>query len=289
MGLPNITQEINTIKSTYLPLSGGTVKSLHVNSPLVVKAQNTTAEGGEIQLQYPSETYPYKSHIDNCAGNTRIFSVYNGKDAGVFCVDHVHNKCTFNGNEVLTSAGGTIKGTLYYGGHDLYCDKDNDIIGIYGGTHYTVGGASVIMHGGALNSEYGEGSISLLKLQSHSPDKTQSCLVNVHYQNGFTCNGKKVVCRENYTGTPNYIRFDNGLTFQWGYNYVNGNTSTVTFPIAFTVGLQTVNATPVGVSGDNNTTIQINGWTNTYFVPSFYDSDSAAARAGYIFWAAWGY
>jgi hypothetical protein len=54
MSYPNIiqnhTNDINTIKSTYLPLSGGTVKSLHCNSPLVIKAANTEYEGGELVL-----------------------------------------------------------------------------------------------------------------------------------------------------------------------------------------------------------------------------------------------
>lgn len=107
MSYPNIiqkhTNDINTIKSTYLPLSGGTVKSLHCNSPLVIKAANTEYEGGELVLEYPSESYPYKSTIDNYKGQTRIFSNYNGTTYGHFVIDHMNNTILFNAKHIVRS------------------------------------------------------------------------------------------------------------------------------------------------------------------------------------------
>ena len=234
MGLPNILSEINTIKSTYLPLSGGMITgSINVNNVGIISGfTNDAYKLVQLTSDTNSGFYAISGGSPRQAGSFICRASLDGSTI-YDLTGNPDGTLTWNRNQVITSAGGTIKGTLCYGGHDLYCDKDNDIIGIYGGTNYTVGCGSVIIHGGLLNEDYGEGLLSTVRLQSHSYDKSQKCSVAVSYQSGFTCNGKQVLRLEEVynSGQTFYRVYSDGWIEQGGVQETRNNT--LTFPKAF--------------------------------------------------------
>lgn len=263
MSYPNVIQEINTIKSSYLPLSGGTLTGLirtshHIsksvdNSYLDIYGGTTHQKGSQLTLHGYEHTSPGLAQITSydVSGNSCFFRVF------------PTGKVDTNG---------------------MFCHSDTTSRVFFCGGTYTEDGSHLEVTGKDCVGDFGGGAFSL-----RAKDGTQTSSFDGYANGGLYWRGKPVVYRENYGGTPAWIKFDNGLTIQWGYTYVNGNTTNITFPIPFAQGIHCIQVTPAITGNDNNTTVQVNGWTTTYFNPSFWDSDTTASRSGYIFWTAYGY
>ena len=267
MSYPNIIQkhnnDIQTIKSTYLPLSGGILTGFLRTTSYISKATDDTF----------FDIYGGTSHQ---RGSQLTLFGYEHTNAGLAQIssyDKNGNHCAF---QVFPN------GKIVTNGNYYHSDTTSRVF-FCGGT-YTEDGSHLEVTGKDCVGDFGGGAFSL-----RAKDGTQTASFDGYANGGLYWRGKPVVCRENYGGTPAWIKFDNGLTVQWGYTYVAGNTTNITFPIPFAQGIHCIQVTPAITGNDNNTTVQVNGWTNTYFNPSFWDSDTTASRSGYIFWTAFGY
>ena len=248
MSYPNVLERFNS----YVPLSGGTMNgTLNFNIDNAIKQHDnkstltlfggmTAQEGGNISL------YGYE-HSSNPGG----FAI-RAKNIDTTCVlsgkpDKTLTWCNF---DIITSNGGTIRNTLYYGGHDMYCDKDNDIIAIYGSTHHTIGGASLVLHGGIQSDEYGESNISAFKLSTHSYDLSKKKTLYGQYDRGLMWDGNQVVCLVTHWQSGNrwYRKYSNGWIEQ------GGNWSTANTTLSFNTPFSNTNYTIVGSEnqGDDN-------------------------------------
>ena len=263
MSYPNIIQQINS----KLPLSGGTLTGVLRTTSHISKATDDTffdIYGGTSHQRGSQLTLFGYEHTN--AGLAQISSYDKNGNHCEFAVWPA-GKLTTNGNYFHTDTTSRV----------FFC----------GGTS-TENGSHLEVTGKDCGADFGGGAFSL-----RAKDGTQTASFDGYANGGLYWRGKPVVCRENYGGTPGCIKFDNGLTIQWGYTYVTANTTNVTFPIPFAQGVHSITVTPtypgVNANGDNNMTVQVNGWTNTYFNPSFWDSDTTTSRNGYVFWVAFGY
>lgn len=250
MSYPNVIQEVNTIKSTYLPLSGG-IMTGNINWDRGVVRQNGHSFEFVGDKDLPNQTsfiacrsatHPYES-------GWFYFGARN-KEGGYMGICKPDGTFTWGGDNVITSAGGTINGTLYYGGHDMYCDKNNDIIAIYGSTHHTIGGASLVLHGGIQSDEYGESNISAFKLSTHSYDLSKKKTLYGQYDKGLMWDGNQVVCLVTHwqSGDKWYRKYSNGWIEQGGIWYTSNTT------LSFNIAFSNTNYTIVGSEnqGDDN-------------------------------------
>lgn len=243
MGLPNIINDIEYIKSNYLPSWGGVVygdvictNDSHVNFGYSYGSKS----GGLISFRNKNCSV-HAGGFDLYAQNTEATKILTGLPDGTL---------TWNGYNIITSNGGTITNTIYYGGHDMYCDKDNDIIAIYGSTHHTIGGASLVLHGGIQSDEYGESNISAFKLSTHSYDLSKKKTLYGQYDRGLMWDGNQVVCLVTHWQSGNrwYRKYSNGWIEQ------GGNWSTANTTLSFNTPFSNTNYTIVGSEnqGDDN-------------------------------------
>lgn len=262
MALPNIINQINTIKSTYLPLSGGNLTGLirtshHIsksvdNSYLDIYGGTTHQKGSQLTLHGCEHTSPGLAQITSYDSN------------GNHCFLRVfpNGKVDTNGNYFHSDTTSRV----------FFC----------GGTN-TENGSHLEVTGKDCGADFGGGAFSL-----RAKDGTNTTCLD-GYPNGALYWGGKCIDWIDVGGFGNqYRRSRDGFLMQWGYTYVSGNTTTITFPTAF-ASLHCIQVTPVITGNDNNTTVQVNGWSATTFNPSFWDSDTTASRSGYIFWTAIGY
>lgn len=122
MALPNIISEINTIKSTYLPLSGGTMTGTIkkngflaqniVDDNILIIRGGTDATSAFLGLCGKNHTNKGMAYLCAC----------DGTNTTNFCV-HSEGYATLAGSKVITSAGGTITGNLVLS--NICCNKLN--------------------------------------------------------------------------------------------------------------------------------------------------------------------
>ena len=227
MALPNITQEINTIKSTYLPKSGGSitgsltflnnwgdnigdiggcVSSNNYRLRLTGGEYGWAESGGVIELFSRSNT----GYVTIQAQDETNSSTINIAPNGAF---------THNGNNVITSAGGTINGSL------------------------SVNGTIVSVNG---NIEAPTGNIRGARFTADNHVNDNIDFMFRHITNGgmylpgtYARNDEWYAITSlkgsYYGGANNYRLWSDGLIEQWGYvgGLSNGNVW-ITFPVAFT-------------------------------------------------------
>lgn len=255
MSYPNIIENIES----RLPKTGGTITGVlcclnelsggetNPDNTFDIRAMRDTSNGGSLG----GSIRLFNKNRENFAGgfelqartktDTSDLHILRGTPDGVL---------TWSGADIITSNGGTIRNTLYYGGHDMYCDKDNDIIAIYGSTHHTIGGASLVLHGGIQSNEYGESNISAFKLTSKSYDTSVSKTLYGHYSKGLLWDNKEVICLVAHWQSGNrwYRKYSNGWIEQ------GGNWSTANTTLSFNTPFSNTNYTIVGSEnqGDDN-------------------------------------
>ena len=119
MGLPNITQEINTIKSTYLPLSGGTLtgrlefSQSGYGGGYIYPSGNTFYVGGRGQDGRDTSFIRFYGLDSESPGSFVIHT--RNSDGGWGCGLFGNNEggLWWNNSKVITSNGGELTGKLY--------------------------------------------------------------------------------------------------------------------------------------------------------------------------------
>ena len=246
MALPNIIQQINS----KLPLSGGTITGgINLNNI------------GSLSIVNGDWVYP--ALLSNTVSGFYAISGNSPKQAGEFlcrankdgtnfidlrgCPD---GTLTWGGNNVITSAGGSINGNLSLS--NMYCNKFNTSVTWGVGTTWN-----------------DAPSISL-----YGPNETSSSIPNCFSiragANSYALTGKpdgslywggRVVLYAKYEN-GGILRLSNNFTFQWGTAY---GSTTVSFPQAFS-GTPLVYTTNNNVSDSScNATTYVTGLTTSYF------------------------
>lgn len=159
MGYPNIIQQVNS----KLPLSGGTMTgNLAISSMYCNKMSSSTTWGvgttwndaPSISLYGPNET---SSSIPNCFTIRAGANKYSltGKPDGTL---------TWGGNNVITSAGGTINGNLTLGNasssYGIQRPDNSGELGLRGGVGNS-GGAYLYLHGKDMGGAESDGRFDM--------------------------------------------------------------------------------------------------------------------------------
>lgn len=261
MSLPNIISEINTIKSTYLPsiggnLSGvinflntwgdnigdlgGTVGSNNYRLRLTGGEYGWAESGGVIELFSRSNT----GYVTIQAQDGTNSSTINIAPNGAF---------THNGNNVITSAGGTINGNLTLGNasssYGLQRPDNSGELGLRGGVGND-GGAYLYLHGKDMGGAESDGRFDMGAVNS-----SKTYMLTGKPDGTFTWGGKHIVRNTAASnGVNGYRKYSDGLIVQWG-TYTNTSTSgTITFPVAFS---NTNYSAVIAQQGNNSDT---GGW-----------------------------
>jgi hypothetical protein len=246
MALPNIIQQINS----KLPLSGGTItgnlvikgsicacKEKENNGYLLIGAGSTWNDASSLILY--SHTYTDNS---SWCGSFALRSISSDKVIKDL-IGRPDGTLTWCGNDVITSAGGTMKGILNIPSNGIRGNKIDGCIHIYAGTDYS-NGAILRLCG---NSEANSGEFSLWAGGNSSGSK------QLHgYPNGnLTWAGSKVLTDADKTtitlwGLPNY----NGIISGIGSTYTAPHNGFVSFNKSGTSNA-TVNGITVYLGGND--------------------------------------
>lgn len=265
MALPNIINEINTIKSTYLPLSGGSLTGTLVsttnqfsrgsstNHMFEVYSGTSYKTGGYISLF--GETYSTKpggfeliaSSTDT--GQKRLTGLTDGS-------------LTWNGYNVLTSAGGEVKSQIYTTGNIPYelrhptaanGDTTRDTATYQ---MLCVGLDKTGKRGGGVEVCYNtDGSRALQFTQRNRADSGYNSLALREFADGTVyaqVNSQRIVTLSGLSKSTStwYRKYSDGWIEQGGI-FAGGsasNSKTITFPIAFTT-MNTIQSTIITTRG----------------------------------------
>ena len=236
MALPKITQEINTIKSTYLPKSGGTITGAISGKSGMLFGTTDTSDiyicGGTkssnnsfIQLnggQHPDNAgqifiSPWISSSNGC--------VWTMKPNGSIVCSSTNSSITVSKLVIggLTITDGFIKGS---GGSSIGAH-------LYSGSN-NFDGASLQLYRRALGSYPGHFYLRTSS-KSSSGDTAGASYDIVGKPDGTLTWGGKHIVRNTAAsnGANGYRKYSDGLIVQWG-TYTNTSTSgTITLPVAF--------------------------------------------------------
>ena len=246
MSYPNVLEEIEIIKSTYLPLSGGNlegsitttgifVKGFDSKSQVVIRAGSEFSNGAGLHI-YGNETSENtgKAVIWSCdTSNNRKYFVFNPDGSAIF-----------NGNDVLTSAGGRLNGTLYTNYNYPFTMYDNTV-SISDTTRQSSTYSMLCLgldkngkRGGGLEVEYHkDGSRSVHLIQRNRADSGYNFLRLQELQSGDVVGKINGYLIESiHSSSSNYIRYTNGIAICWGTLSGTASTAYITFPITFANG-----------------------------------------------------
>lgn len=301
MALPKITQEINTIKSTYLPKSGGTMTGvLTVPTPFIINSQNSDREGGELVLKCPSSSYPIESRIDNYNNETRIVAVDTSQDKVVDVVSFNHNNHTLslNSNKVITSAGGELLGTLYtYSG--VPYESRHQTASISDTTRASnswqmlcVGLDRDGKRGGGIELSYGtDGSRGMyFTMERRTNDGYHSAGLREH-SNGssdFHVNGYPVITliAQWRSGTNWYRKYSDGWIEQGGYVYCGSHGTWLSYHLPFSDTGYYLNAN----AGEGTNGVRfVSFYSRNTTGAGMYTGDDSSFNSANLYWFACGY
>lgn len=244
MALPNIIQQINS----KLPLSGGKITGcLFLNNPDYSYLCARTTNDNDV-IVCGGSNMSSGSTLRVCGinrstlGGTFILTATDGTNNEQL-IGYPNGTLTWSGNDVITSAGGTMKGILNIPINGIRGNKIDGCIHIYAGTDYS-NGAILRLCG---NSEANSGEFSLWAGGNGSGSK------QLHgYPNGtLTWAGNKVLTDADKTtitlwGLPNY----NGIISGIGSTYTAPYNGFVSFNKSGT-GNCTVNGITVYLGGND--------------------------------------
>ena len=295
MALPNITQEINTIKSTYLPKSGGAfnkgskldftgnddegytrLNKSGGNGFFIENYDTTSKIGSRLCLRSSmNSSAPGQFELDANDGVTKV--VLKGNPNGTL---------TWGGNNVITSAGGTMNNKLTFTSQRII--DSNNINGTFIVSDSTVdsnltGSLGLFPVNHTTTSR--NGGFELI-----ASDGTNTKRLRGHYTNDLTWNDKKVVTiSAQSTGSTGYRRYADGFTIQWGRLNVNECATTkVTLPVAFSNTNYHVNVCNASgkTASDAEGVMTVSGYTTTTFnISTGYINPNTSAAV----WFACGY
>ena len=204
-----------------LPKSGGMMTGKNITKS--GDSEYIAIAGGET---VGSSSYIAVYGVNNAQKGAIELSAFDGTNRKAMVVKP-DGTAVLGGNNIITSAGGTMNGALAFNsGEALKAYHDGGNVTIRGGTAYQKG-AQVSLYG--KDHESYPGWIHFVAYNGTDGQKSAYM-----YPNGsFTWNGKEVE-RVNSRDT-NYIRFESGLQicFLRGYVPANQMTGLVSLPVAF--------------------------------------------------------
>lgn len=279
----NVTGNVTGTASGNLPLSGGTMTGDIVRTAGTFA--KVSADDGYIQL-YGGTGYDHGAWFQLCGkdhSNTGRWSLQaNNGTNKVALVGNADGTLTWNGNNVITSAGGTMTGPISTSYSQAFRKTNsNDYIQINSGVA-TADGSSLVMCAKDYSGGLGAGAFNLTARDSNEykilygkPDGT------------LTWGGKEVE-RIQASGT-NYIRFVSGLQICWGSGTTANPPASVNFPVSFSAqpGIAFVHISTVstGISYQKMANV-----TTTAFTPILLNashSDYVATSYRYIAIGKW--
>ena len=251
MALPNIINEINTIKSTYLPKSGGAfnkgskldftgnddegytrLNKSGGNGFFIENYDTASKIGSRLCLRSSiHSSYPGQFELDANDGVTKV--VLKGNPNGTL---------TWGGNNVITSAGGKMSGALTKDGVAVSWKNILDTPSasfLYQNTYtgYTP----------ALNLKTKDGRVGIGTYESYlaltyfldtNTTNSANTQLNLLSNGTATIGGKQIVCVTYYrSGTSWYRKYTDGFIEQGGrfsYTLTNSGFTTLSFVTAFT-------------------------------------------------------
>lgn len=246
MSLPKITQEINTIKSTYLPLSGGTLTGA------INFANGTWNTVGD-------DAYFGDCNVAGCVGikgkngETGVnFISKDGTTSSKLCISG--SNLTINGNTIITSAGGKMTGAINKDGTSVswrtILDNSPQSSFLYQNT-YT--GYMPALNFKTKDGRVGIGTyenyLALTYFLDTNTTNSANTQLNLLSNGTATIGGKPIVCVTQWTsGTSGYRVYSDGYIEQWGQASAGG-TIAVTLSKAFTNTNYNVKCTFIGTNG----------------------------------------
>lgn len=257
MGYPNAIQEINTIKSNYLPKSGGIMSGVIRTSSHITKSVDNSYLDiyGGTSHQRGSQLTLFGCEYINNPGLAQITS-YDGN--GNYCFFRVfpNGKVDTNGN--------------------LYHSDTSSRVFFCGGTT-TENGSHLEVTGKDCVADFGGGAFSL-----RAKDGTNTSCLDGYPNGGLYWQGKLVEGIDSshkgtVSGDYSWIRYTNGLQFIWGRHNHAGTNTQINFPVAF-VNNQYAIQLCTDWSGDTisavNTVCWVGSINTTYFkIYRNYESD----------------
>jgi hypothetical protein len=235
MALPNIiqnhTNDINTIKSTYLPLAGGTLTGA------INFANNTWNTVGD-------DAYFGDCNIAGCVGvkgkngETGVnFISKDGTTSSKLCISG--SNLTINGNTIITSAGGTMSSSLRRDGVGVswrtILDNSPQSSFLYQNTYAGYMPAlNLKTKDGRVGIGTYENYLALTYFLDTNTTNGANTQLNLLSNGTATIGGKQIVCMTKWTsGTSGYRIYSDGFIEQWGRVTTTTSSGTVTFHIAF--------------------------------------------------------
>jgi hypothetical protein len=224
MGLPNVINDINdlqnqinTIKSTYLPLSGGTLTGA------INFANSTWNTVGD-------DAYFGDCNVAGCVGikgkngETGVnFISKDGTTSSKLCISG--SNLTINGNNVITSAGGKMSGALTKDGVAVswrtILDNSPQSSFLYQNTYsgYTPA-LNLKTKDGRVGIGTYENYLALTYFLDTNTTNSANTQLNLLSNGTATIGGRPIVCVTNWaSGMNGYRKYSDGLIEQWGFAY----------------------------------------------------------------------
>lgn len=256
MALPNIINEINTIKSTYLPKSGGTLTgniAIHTSNADISLAYKNL---NDVVYTKPTtrQARAFRTHdnLGNILGDIRFGHETNGEiNTAIIARYTDETGAKTNAELKLTpNAGGTVGSSyLKFNGYDVITSKGgytvNGSLNIKGSNYAGLQASNTSVTWGVGSAWNNAPSISLyspaytnnpgiFSIRAISSDGTTKELVGKPDGNLYWVGKHVVRIDAQSTGATGYRRYADGFRIQWGRINVNECVkTTVTLPIAF--------------------------------------------------------
>lgn len=211
MGLPNIINEINTIKSTYLPLSGGIMTgNINWNRGVVRQNGHSFEFVGDKDLPNQTSFIACRSALHPSESGWFYFGARN-KESGYMGICKPDGTFTWGGNNVITSKGGTINGVLRITSpRAIEGSSDNNYLVIAATANDAYKNSSIFLHN--INATDNAGCF-----QFRASDGTNTKLLHGSPTGTLTWNNKNVVCVTTWnSGTQWYRKYADGFIEQGG-------------------------------------------------------------------------
>lgn len=257
MSYPNIiqnhTNDINTIKSTYLPKSGGTLTGA------INFANNIWNTVGD-------DAYFGDCNIAGCVGikgkngETGVnFISKDGTTTSKLCISG--SNLTINGNTIITSAGGKMTGSINKDGTSVswrtILDNSPNSSFLYQNT-YTgyMPALNLKTKDGRVGIGTYESYLALTYFLDSNTTNGANTQLNLLSNGTATIGGKQIVCVTTWTsGASGYRIYSDGFKEQWGQTaaWSNNPDTTVTLHSAFSNTNYTISCINIGSTKDGYT------------------------------------
>ena len=303
MGLPNITQEINTIKSTYLPKSGGTLTgrldfSQSGGGGYIYPSGNTFYVGGRGQDGRDTSFIRFYGLDSESPGSFVIHTRNNDGGWGCGLFGNNEGGLWWNNSKVITSNGGEITGKLYtYNGQGYELRHQTASIG---DTTRPSDSWQMLCQGldkdekrsGGVEISYGvDGSRGMYFTLRNRYDNAYLWAGLREHSNGycdFHVNGNPVVTLISQwkSGTNWYRKYSDGWIEQGGYVYCGSWGTWLTYHLPFSDTGYYLNANAgEGTDGVRFVSFYARNTTGA----GMYTGDDSSFNSANLYWYACGY